>query len=84
MSSQPESQCGACAHFRSPFSRTDGDFSRPPFCAAFPEGIPDAVYGNRVDHRQPVDGDHGVRWESDGNPYPEQALAAVQGAMPTT
>jgi hypothetical protein len=64
-------------HFRSPFSRADGDFSGGPTCAAFPDGIPDEVYGNVLDHRQPIDGDHGVRWTSDGREFPEYALASA-------
>jgi len=71
---QPKSQCAACKHFRSAFSVT------PPretsFCSAFPDGIPDRVYANGVDHRQPVEGDHGVRWESNGDEFPEYALTA--------
>lgn len=69
------SQCGFCTHFRSPI----GTDRKEPFCAAFPDGIPDKVYGNRVDHRQPVDGDHGVRWESDGGEFPEYAFEAPTG-----
>lgn len=73
MTTQPMSQCAACVHFRSPFSVTP--FRDKAFCAAFPDRIPERVYRNEVDHRQPVDGDHGVRWESNGTPYPEWALA---------
>jgi hypothetical protein len=74
----PRSQCGACAHFRSPFSRGDGDYSGDPFCAAFPDGIPDEVYDNRLDHRQPIDGDHGVRWESrGGQEFPAYAFPGL-------
>lgn len=68
------SQCGACAHFRSPFSRADGDFSGGPYCEAFTDGILDEVFGNQLDHRQPIAGDHGVRWESNGRPFPEYAF----------
>ena len=32
-------------------------------CSAFPDGIPAKILGNRVDHRDPVDGDNGVRFE---------------------
>jgi hypothetical protein len=32
------------------------------------------VYRNGLDHRQPIDGDHGVRWVSDGEPFPEWAF----------
>lgn len=74
MTTGPQSQCGACAHFRSPFSRPDGDFSGGPFCEAFTAGIPDEVFGNQHDHRQPIAGDHGVRWESNGQPFPEYAF----------
>jgi hypothetical protein len=31
-------------------------------CTAFPEGIPQAILANEVDHREPVLGDHGVRF----------------------
>lgn len=31
-------------------------------CAAFPEGIPYEVAMSDVDHRFPVDGDHGVQF----------------------
>lgn len=75
MTTGPMSQCGACAHFRSPFSREDGDFSGGPFCEAFPAGIPDEVFRNQLDHRQPIAGDHGVRWESNGQPFPAYAFA---------
>ncbi len=49
-------QCLACRHLR------DG---RDPAmaCAAFPSGIPDAILTNRHDHRQPFEGDGGVRFE---------------------
>ena len=32
-------------------------------CAAFPDGIPDAILDNTHDHRKPYPGDHGFRWE---------------------
>lgn len=31
-------------------------------CAAFPEGIPEAILANHADHRRPYAGDHGVRF----------------------
>jgi len=49
------SQCATCLHLR----RTPGE---PWYCAAFPQGIPDEVVESRVDHRQEVEGDGGVRW----------------------
>lgn len=88
----PRSQCiGSCVHYRSPFSRTDGNFSGRPFCAAFldtEDGIPDAVLENEIDHRQPIDGDKGVRWQSNGAPFPTYAFApdrlGVGSKRPTT
>lgn len=72
MTTQPKSQCAACVHYRSPFSVTP--FRDEAFCAAFPDAIPDRVYGNEVDHRQPIEGDHGVRWESNGDEFPTYAF----------
>jgi 2'-5' RNA ligase len=47
-----------------------------PFCAAFPDGIPADIWGNEFDHRQPHDGDHGLRWESNqGAAFPTYAFA---------
>ena len=34
-------------------------------CDAFPGGIPDDIIDSRVDHRQPVEGDRGIRWAQD-------------------
>jgi hypothetical protein len=69
----PTSQCAVCARFR-PSTQPDGK----PFCAAFPGGIPDAVYGMLLDHRQPVNGDHGVRWLSlNDQPFPDWALQST-------
>lgn len=44
------SQCIDCRHKH----RTG------PTCAAFPQGIPDAILRNQHDHRQPYAGDGGV------------------------
>ena len=32
-------------------------------CDAFPQRIPDAILESKVDHRQPVEGDHGIQFE---------------------
>jgi len=79
MSYGPVSQCSVCARFVSPWAA--GDPSAGQTCEAFPQGIPGEVLDNTLDHRQPVDGDHGVRWLSDGRPYPgESAGEPVEAA----
>lgn len=37
-------------------------------CMAFPEGIPDDIWTGRNPHTEPVDGDHGIRYEPLGEP----------------
>jgi hypothetical protein len=74
MTTGPRSQCDTCARYRSPFSIPREH--RPPgsFCAAFPDRIPRRVFFNGLDHRYSVDGDHGLRWESSGEDFPEDAF----------
>ncbi len=43
-------------------------------CAAFPEGVPVEVCMDDVDHRFPVEGDHGIRFD------PKNALAEREQA----
>jgi hypothetical protein len=52
------SQCYRCTHFTAP-AVDEAVLGR---CAAFPDGIPDAVWRNEVDHREEVEGDNDVRW----------------------
>ena len=33
-------------------------------CKAFPEGIPNEIFNSFIDHRKPVEGDHGIQFES--------------------
>lgn len=47
-------QCRRCKHFAGGLH---------PSCQAFPNSIPGQIYLNKVDHRQPFDGDQGIRWE---------------------
>lgn len=46
--------CNSCLHRRS-----------VGFCAAFPDppGIPGPIISGEWDHREPVEGDRGIRWE---------------------
>lgn len=46
--------CNTCKHF-TPFTIT---------CKAFPEGIPEEILGGEDDHKLPVRGDRGLRYES--------------------
>lgn len=75
----PLSQCDTCARLRSWKSTGQPTAS----CEAFPGGIPDAVWTNTYDHRQEVAGDQGVRWESNGQPFPDWALADQDDAPDT-
>lgn len=65
-------QCLTCIHFGSGTSEVDS----PPTCAAYDEGIPDRIWWNQVDHREPHEGDNGIQWESigDGIEFPEYAM----------
>lgn len=66
MTSRPLPQCAACIHL---------SVDPEQICDAFPKGIPDEIWWNRFDHRQPHPGDHGIQWESlDGAEFPEQAM----------
>ena len=53
------SQCFDCEHFDFTKTKEIGKLA----CAAFPDGIPAAVIDNVKDHRQPIEGDHGIRFE---------------------
>jgi hypothetical protein len=45
-------QCWLCCHLK-PYGR----------CDAFPEGIPQEIISGGYDHREPYDGDDGIRYE---------------------
>lgn len=51
------SQCWYCKHRRLRGIDT--------YCAAFPDGIPDDIRWNKVDHKMPYEGDGGIRFEAD-------------------
>jgi hypothetical protein len=66
-------QCLTCAHFRSQLDH--GPDAPEQACDAYPDRIPDPIWWNQVDHRQPYDGDQGITWEPlDGAEYPEWVL----------
>ena len=52
--------CVACTRLRS----FDKDHPKA-YCAAFPDGIPDEIFRQGVDHRKPFKGDHGIRFKLD-------------------
>ena len=77
MTAQAQSQCApSCARYRSFLSAENVTGLDGPFCAAFPDGIPDVIYDNGFDHRQPYEGDHGLQWEQrDGYTFPAYAFS---------
>ncbi len=86
MTSRPPTQCLSCKHWVSPFDREDPNAAEAEptqICEAFPlpGGIPDDIWWNRLDHRQPVDGDHGIQWEPDGDAvFPDWAMNTGGGS----
>lgn len=54
MTTYPAPICLGCTRFAS----GGGSLT----CTAFPEGIPERIITSEVDHRQPVDGDHGQQF----------------------
>lgn len=49
-------------------------------CSAFPDGIPDAIYIDGADHRQPIKGDNGIRWELSDEAGAADRLAAYEAS----
>jgi hypothetical protein len=50
--------CYNCEHKLPPTPET------PFVCAAFPKAIPLAIIENRADHREPFEGDNGIRFKA--------------------
>ena len=81
MSARAQSQCTpSCTRFRSIFSPEGvARSAEVPFCAAFPDAIPEDIWTNQFDHRQPHEGDHGLLWspvDAEIYPFPEYAMAS--------
>ncbi len=69
MTTRLMSQCHMCEHFRPPLGGGEET------CAAFPDGGPQDLLWNRVDHRDAVSGDHGITWKShNGADFPTEAF----------
>lgn len=55
-------------------------------CDAFPEAIPAAILRSELDHRQAVDGDHGLRFDpinEDAAAYAAKLFPEPPGAAPS-
>ena len=50
-------QCADCAY------RDNEDLFR---CLAFPQGIPADILQNKIDHKKPYKGDHGIQFKAKG------------------
>lgn len=69
MTTGPRPQCLACVRLH-PLK-----FNQQPTCDAFPAGIPDEVFDNERDHRQPIEGDNGLQFlVKPGDEFPEYAF----------
>ena len=66
--------CVDCVHFRA--DEEDG-LSMPPTCRAFPSGIPDEILRQGFDHREPFEGDGGIRFTPEGEVDPDKIEAVV-------
>ncbi len=56
------SRCGICRHFRGWKSRK-GWANGIEYCDAFPDGIPDDIWEEKISHDKPYSGDNGVIFE---------------------
>jgi hypothetical protein len=64
--------CLRCARFR-------GDGT----CAAFPDGIPEEVFGGEHDHHEPFEGDGGLTFTPTTTPDADRLLAYPPDGFPT-
>jgi len=66
--------CDFCKHYRGyQIDKAAGNVRF--ICDAFPTGIPQEIYFEQGDHRQPYDGDHGIHFEKiEGKTLPASLL----------
>ena len=65
MTSYDAPVCLFCRHY------TQDEELGPAACAAFPKGIPDAIFLGGNPHKEPYPGDHGIQYERDFRFPPE-------------
>ena len=55
--------CPRCKHFGDEIEKDGFPEFMPLNCKAYPDGIPSKVYFMELDHRNPIDGDNGIKFE---------------------
>ena len=60
-------QCGFCAHFHRNNVKSNT-------CDAFPKGIAEDIWLNKVSHLKPIDGDNGIQFEARDSKLPSPLL----------
>lgn len=73
---QKRNGCPLCVHYL-----WDVELDAPT-CAAFPEGIPDAIYVEGFDHRAEYDGDQGIRFQAESEEDAEQYDLVMNAPRP--
>lgn len=59
------SQCIDCKNY---INNNEGIYK----CRAFPEGIPNDIFWNKIDHNNNIDGDKGIKFEAVEGYYGKQ------------
>ena len=70
--------CMVCKHYRRDYT---GWGYR---CDAFPDGIPKLIIESEVDHREAIDGDHGIQFEPVDKRGAEYAARLFGDEAPST
>ena len=60
MTSKEPPMCLFCKHLKRKLKTKNA-------CKAFPDKIPESIWNNYADHRKPIKGDQGIRFEQDQN-----------------